>query len=123
MLGTLETALEETPPAEPVKLIKLRSFRPFPIQALKEVCNGLETLIVLEKAISPGSGSILGMEVMAALSGLENPPKIYNFAAGLGGRDIPLEVLSQLLEAIQKIPSGEFHILDVNVEKLPLEDR
>ena len=123
VLGTLETALEETPPAEPVKLIKLRSFRPFPIQALKEVCNGLETLIVLEKAISPGSGSILGMEVMAALSGLENPPKIYNFAAGLGGRDIPLEILSQLLEAIQKIPSGEFHILDVNIEKLPLEDR
>lgn len=123
VLGTLETALEEIPPAEPVKLIKLRSFRPFPIAALKETCKELEILIVLEKAISPGSGSILGMEVMAALSGLEKPPKIYNFAAGLGGRDIPLEVVSQLLAAIQKVPDGEFHILDVNIEKLPPEDR
>jgi pyruvate ferredoxin oxidoreductase alpha subunit len=123
VLGTLETSLEEMPPAEPIKLIKLRAFRPFPVETLKQLCEGLETLIVLERALSVGSGGILGVEVISALSGLTNPPKIYNFAAGLGGRDIPLNVVSQLLDAIQKVPSGQFHILDVNVDKLLPEDR
>lgn len=123
VLGTLETALEEMPPAQPVKLIKLRAFRPFPAETLQQLCEGLETLIVLERALSVGSGGILGVEVTSALSSLTRPPKIYNFAAGLGGRDIPLSIVSQLLDAIQKVPAGQFHILDVNIDKLLPADR
>lgn len=123
VIGTLQTALETLPPPQPVKLIKLRSFRPFPIDALKEACQNLDDVIVLERAISPGIGGIVGIEVLAALSELPNPPRIHNFAAGLGGRDIRLEILPRLLSVLSDPGDRRFRIIDVDLEKLPVEDR
>jgi pyruvate ferredoxin oxidoreductase alpha subunit len=104
-------------------LIKLRSFRPFPIDALKAACKDLDDVIVLERALSLGSGGIIGLEVLSALSELPNPPRVHNFAAGLGGRDIPLEILPQLLSTLSEPGDRRFRIIDVELEKLPLEDR
>jgi len=123
VLGTLQEALEEIPPGQPVKLIKLRSFRPFPIDALKAACKDLDDVIVLERALSLGSGGIIGLEVLSALSELPNPPRVHNFAAGLGGRDIPLEILPQLLSTLNEPGNRRFRIIDVELEKLPMEDR
>ncbi|HEW97168.1 MAG: pyruvate ferredoxin oxidoreductase [Candidatus Parabeggiatoa sp. nov. 3] len=123
VLGTLRAALRELPPGEPVKLIKLRSFRPFPTETLKAACKDLDNVIVLERALSPGSGGIIGLEVLAALSELPTPPRVHNFAAGLGGRDIPLEILPKLLSVLTEPNEGRFKIIDVDLEKLPVEDR
>lgn len=123
VIGTLRAALEETPPSLPVKLIKLRTFRPFPVEALKAVCKDLDDVIVLERALSPGGGGIVGLEVLAALSGLSKPPRVHNFVAGLGGRDIPLEILSRLLAVLSLPEDGHLKIIDVNLERLPVEDR
>lgn len=123
VVGTLRDALVEIPPQEPVKLIKLRAFRPFPAEALRQACAGLKDIIVLERAFSPGSGGIVGTEVLAALADMPERPRLHNFAAGLGGRDIPLSILPTLLAAT-RLPNPEpFSIIDVNVEKLPVEDR
>lgn len=121
--GTLHTALKEFPPGQPVKLIKLRSFRPFPVEALKAACKDLDNVIVLERAFSPGSGGIVGLEVLAALSELSKPPRVHNFAAGLGGRDIPLEILPKLLSVLSDPGDGRFKIIDVDLNKLPEADR
>ncbi len=124
VLGTLREALEELPPNQPVKLIKLRTFRPFPAETLKAACKGLKDIIVLERAFSPGSGGIVGLEVLGALSELENPPKVHNFAAGLGGRDIPLDILPRLLKVLEDpTASRQFKLFDVELERLPVEDR
>lgn len=123
VLGTLREALKEISPGQPVKLIKLRSFRPFPTETLKAVCKELDDVIVLERAFSLGGGGIVGVEVLAALSELPNPPRIHNFAAGLGGRDIPLEILPKLLAVLEKPTDRNFRIIDVDLNKLPEEDR
>lgn len=123
IMGTLREAVEEMPPEQPVKLIKLRAFRPFPKEALKAACQELTDLIVLERAFSPGSGGIVGLEVLSALSELSNPPKIRNYAVGLGGRDVPLNILRRLLEALDNSESDSFRLFDVELEKLPEEDR
>jgi pyruvate ferredoxin oxidoreductase alpha subunit len=123
VLGTLREALEEFPPGQPVKLMKLRSFRPFPAETLKAACKELDDVIVLERALSPGSGGIIGLEVLAALSELPKPPRVHNFAAGLGGRDIPLEILPTLLATLNEPSDRRFKIIDVELEKLPEEDR
>ncbi len=122
VLGTLEAALSEMQPQRPVKLIHLRTFRPFPAEALRQVCAGLSDVIVLERAIAPGSGGIVGLEVVAALSQLDRVPRVHNCAAGLGGRDIPMEILPQLLSMIDD-EDRSFRIIDVDVSKLPIEDR
>ncbi len=121
VFGTLADA-REMYGGPPVKLLKLRSFRPFPVEALKEACRGLSHLIVLERAFSPGEGGIVGAEVKAALAELEHPPRIHNFAVGLGGRDVPLSTYRGLLEAIEKGPT-RFAIFDVDLSLLPEEER
>jgi pyruvate ferredoxin oxidoreductase alpha subunit len=123
VLGTLREALDELPPGQPVKLIKLRAFRPFPAETLKAACKDLDDVIVLERAFSPGSGGIIGIEVLAALSELPKPPRVHNFAAGLGGRDVPLEILPKLLSVLNEPTDRQFKIIDVDLEKLPEEDR
>jgi len=121
IFGTLAEAREEGNHA--VRLIRLRAFRPFPVDALQAAAAGLKKLVVLERALSPGGGGILGSEVRAALSELEQPPAIYSYAVGLGGRDVPLSLLGAVLERIEERPGERFAIFDVEVEKLPHEDR
>ncbi len=123
VLGTLEAALSEMPPERSVKLIQLRSFRPFPAEALRQVCADLSHIIVLERAIAPGSGGIVGLEVLAALSSLDKPPRVHNCAAGLGGRDIPMEILPQLLALADEDRPADFQVIDVVLDRLPEEDR
>jgi pyruvate ferredoxin oxidoreductase alpha subunit len=121
IFGTLAEA--RTQGDAQVKLIRLRSFRPFPVEALQQACTGLKKLVILERAISPGGGGIVGAEVRAALSELENPPATYNYAVGLGGRDVPMSTLDKVLERVEQQPRERFAILDLEVERLPEEDR
>lgn len=123
ILGTLSDARAEHANPERVKLIQLRAFRPLPVEAIQQACAGLKHLVVLERALSPGSGGILGTEIRAAFSEMENPPRISNYAVGLGGRDIPLTLYEQILEAIESRAPTNFSIFDVVLERLPVEDR
>jgi len=123
VLGTLIDARDEYAHLGPVKLIKLRSMRPFPIEELQRSCAGLRDLIVLERALSPGAGGILGNEVRAALSELASPPRVHSFVAGLGGRDIPLEIYPRLLTAAKAERATEFAIADLELAKVAEEDR
>ncbi|MGR3661395.1 MAG: pyruvate ferredoxin oxidoreductase [Paracoccaceae bacterium] len=123
-IGTLRTGMAHfSDEAGPARLIKLRSFRPFPADALRAAVKGLEHLIVIDRAISPGLGGIVGTEVAAVLASMDNAPRIHNHALGLGGRDIPETIYRDLLEAIAKPDAPAFSIFDVDLEKLPPEDR
>jgi pyruvate ferredoxin oxidoreductase alpha subunit len=123
VIGTLADARDMHPELGPVKLIRLRAFRPFPTEALLQACAGLTDLVVLERALSPGGGGIVGVEVKAALLDMPNPPRVHNFAVGLGGRDIPLDIYPRLLQTVGSQAPGPFAIFDVDLGKLPLEDR
>lgn len=121
--GTLFDARQAHPELGPVKLIKLRSMRPFPAAELIEACGGISDLIVLERALSPGGGAIIGAEVRSALFDSPAKPKIHNFAAGLGGRDMPLELYGRLLKRITQTDTARFSILDLEPDRLPAEER
>ncbi len=122
--GTFVESLEEYPDTAPMRIIKLRSFRPFPSEALKAACADLTDLIVVERAFSPGSGGIVGTEVRAVLADMAEPPRLHNYAVGLGGRDVPLELLPRLAEAVRAAETPEaFRNFDTNLELLPEEDR
>jgi pyruvate ferredoxin oxidoreductase alpha subunit len=121
--GTLAEAMEVYGDLPPVRLLKLRAFRPFPAEALKAACIDLTDLVVLERALSPGCGGIVGTEVRAALADMSEPPRVHSFAAGLGGRDVPLEIYPRLVEAALGGRPEAFRIFDVNLDILPEHDR
>ncbi|MBY0431253.1 MAG: hypothetical protein K2Q10_08650, partial [Rhodospirillales bacterium] len=123
VVGTMREAIEVYPQARKVKLIKLRGFRPFPEEELRQACEGLEELVVLERALSPGSGGIVATEVRAALCPMNQPPVVHGFAVGLGGRDVPLEILPRLMAALAQDARPGFSIIDVELDRIPAEDR
>ena len=102
------------------KLITLRAFRPLPVEALRQACAGLSDLVVVDRAVSPGLGGVLGGEITAVLAGMPRPPRVHNVAVGLGGRDVPMEIWPRLLAVPEEGPG--FRILDLEPAKLAMAD-
>jgi len=72
-----------------VGLIRLRLWRPFPFDEIMQAVKRVDTLIVLDRAISfGGQGGPVGSELRSALYNLPKRPKVVDFIAGLGGRDV-----------------------------------
>lgn len=120
VVSTFREAMETIAPKKKARLINLRAFRPFPAAALMAACEGLTDIVVVDRALSPGWGGILGGEVKAVLADMKKPPRVHNVALGLGGRDVPLEAWTAVLAAARE-PAG-FRILDLEPAKLDPSD-
>jgi len=82
-----------------VGLLKLRLWRPFPHEELRQAVKDAEVLIVLDRAISfGGPGGPVCSEVKAALYGEEKRPKVVGFVGGLGGRDISMSGFEEMVK-------------------------
>jgi pyruvate ferredoxin oxidoreductase alpha subunit len=85
--GTVKDVVDELrDEGEAVGVVKVVSFRPFPAALLRELLDPVGSVIVLDRADSPGGAPPLLAEVAAALygSGAELRGHVY----GLGGRDL-----------------------------------
>lgn len=84
---------------ERVGLVKVKMFRPFPTEALREALAGVPTVAVLDRNISPGHGGIFAEELRSALYDLEasKRPRVFGFVIGLGGRDVTPAVIEECL--------------------------
>lgn len=102
--GTFLDAREELGLSD-IALLRLRAFRPFPAESLCQAVAGLENLLVVERAFSRGVGGVVAAEVRQALYGKPGAPRVHATAVGLGGRDVPLSALDDLLKKMQQ---GEF---------------
>jgi len=101
-----------------VGLLKLRLWRPFPYQELREAVKDAEVLIVLDRAISfGGPGGPVCSEIKAALYEEKKRPKIVGFVGGLGGRDISMagfeEMINRGIEIARSGSKREFEIYGV----------
>ena len=100
-----------------VGLFRIRLWRPFPYQELRQTVAGAQTLIVLDRAISLGMGGPVASEIKSALYALENRPRVVGFVGGLGGRDISPGDFEAIIQRGQEIArsgsSREFEIYGV----------
>ncbi len=87
--------------------IKLKMFRPFPVEPLREALRSARKILVLDRDLSPGTGGIFAHEVRAAMK--EDPRPVWGFVAGLGGRDItPDLITSMFFDAVgAEVPLSE----------------
>jgi len=79
-----------------VGLVKVRSFRPFPAEALRAMLKSAELVTVLDKNIIFGAGGALGNETKSALYGYRSVP-VKNYIIGLGGRDVGPEEIRKVI--------------------------
>ena len=67
-----------------------------------------ERVAVIDRNLSFGSGGIFAREIAAALASLERPPRLYPFVAGLGGRDITVQTIADVVaRAMGEAPPQE----------------
>jgi pyruvate ferredoxin oxidoreductase alpha subunit len=101
-----------------VGLFRIRLWRPFPYEELRQTVKNAETLIILDRALSLGGpGGPVASEVKAALYPLEKRPKVVGFVGGLGGRDISPsnfeEIIKRGIEISVNGSNREFEIFGV----------
>ena len=96
VIGTLADCIDELR-ADNLKVgvLGIRSFRPFPLAAVRAALQGAERVVVLEKSFSVGLGGVVSTDVRVALSGLQLHG--YTVVAGLGGRAITKASLARTL--------------------------
>ena len=92
-----------------VGLVKIRLWRPFPFDAFRKAVLGAKNLVVIDRAVSVGGpGGPVASEVKAALYGDQIRPSIYNFVAGISGRDVaPSDFAKMVDKAEIEIEEGK----------------
>ncbi len=81
---------------EKAGLLKLKMFRPFPTETIREILRNVAKAAVVDRNFSFGAGGIFAQELKAALCNCERRPKVYEYIAGLGGRDVTPEILEEI---------------------------
>ncbi|HEY5954962.1 MAG TPA: hypothetical protein VIV60_00365 [Polyangiaceae bacterium] len=101
-----------------VGVLGIRSYRPFPVDAVRSALSGRPLVVVFDKALSYGHEGPICSDVRAALqpyqanasmdsdsaasqSPLGNMPVVFGAVAGLGGRDIEVEHLTAVVRRAQ----------------------
>lgn len=90
-----------------VGLVKIRLWRPFPVEEFQAAVKGAEVLIPIDRAVSFGFGGPLAGEVRAQLYSLADRPRVVSFIVGLAGRDVQPEAFNDLLDKTKaRLDSG-----------------
>ena len=78
---------------EKVGLLKIRAYRPFPVEEIKEAVKNCEKIAVIDKNFTFGIGGALYADMKVKID-----KEIYGFIAGLGGRDITPDSIMEVYE-------------------------
>jgi len=86
-----------------VGLARLRIFRPFPQEKIRQLLKGRRAVAVIDQNISMGMGGILHSEFATALYGMKDAPGVLaSFIGGLGGRDISQQEFFEMINEIKQ---------------------
>jgi len=99
---------------EPVGLVKIRLWRPFPFAELRDAVAGAELVVVMDRAVSYGGpGGPLASEIRSALYAQEKHPRVVNFIAGIAGRDVAPEDFIHMVHQATERPGEWYEICGV----------
>ena len=92
-------------------MLKMRMFRPFPYEEVREILKGKSKAVVFDRNCSWGKGGIFADEIRGAIANLSDMPKLYSYVVGLGGRSITPDLIHEIVrEAEQTEPSIELSV-------------
>jgi pyruvate ferredoxin oxidoreductase alpha subunit len=103
--GTVKTVVDELR-ANGIKagLLRIRAFRPLPVEDIINNLSGKKAVAVMDRACSfGGNGGPLFHEIRHAIYDVPDNPKLVNRIYGLGGRDIPPTMINGIYKELQKI--------------------
>ena len=77
-------------------LLKIKLFRPFPTNVIRELTGTAKKIAVIDRNFSFGASGIFAQEMRAALCNHSGRPLVFGYVAGLGGRDITSTVVEEI---------------------------
>ena len=120
VVGTIKEAVDELrSEGKKIGLVKIRCYRPFPHEKIWEAIKRAKVVAVLDANFSMGSEGALGMDLKAKLCGMRDAPLVFDFIAGLGGREINVKAVNRIVEKAEEmlnagIPLPESYWIDLN---------
>ena len=113
VLGTIKDAVDGRRDAgERVGVVGITSFRPFPLDAVRDALSGARRVVVVEKAFSIGFGGVLSTDV--AMATHDAGCSLRTVVAGLGGRAITRRSLEEMLAAASRDELDSLTFLDLD---------
>ena len=112
-----------------VGLVKVRCFRPFPGEALRQALGHAGAVAVLDRALSIGFQGVLATEVKAALYDApgDQRPLVLGMLAGFGGREVTLDSVREIVDRCRRAldagraPADEAQFIGLRPELLPAQ--
>lgn len=91
-----------------VGLIKIKTFRPFPLEALRQALSKIKAVGVVDRSVSFGwnSGPVY-QELLSTLYFLDKRFPAVSFIGGLAGSDITIEHFKRVIETTGRALRGE----------------
>jgi pyruvate/2-oxoacid:ferredoxin oxidoreductase alpha subunit len=105
--GTMATTVREVvrkrrQAGEKIGLVKLKMYRPFPAERLRQACGAASRVAVLDRNYAAGSGGIFWHDTRAAFQGHRDDLLIQNYLTGLCGGDVTPTVIDEILADIEQ---------------------
>jgi pyruvate ferredoxin oxidoreductase alpha subunit len=97
-----------------VGLVKLRLWRPLPIDELRRVLAPAKDVVVLDRSVSLGAGNApVTSEIRAIMYHEPQRPNIHCMTAGLGGRDVTPDDVCKMVDLALTGTSKEYYLYGV----------
>jgi pyruvate ferredoxin oxidoreductase alpha subunit len=113
VLGTIKDVIDEMQDSgHKIGVLGIVSFRPFPLDAIRQALQGAKRIIVLEKCFAVGVGGIVATNVRMALDGTGQ--QVLTIVAGLGGRAITMHSLQAIFLQAMDDKLEALTFLDLN---------
>jgi len=97
--------------------LRIKAFRPFPFEKVRNIVKGAEKIAVVDRNISYGHHGMFYEEVKSALYGHNDGLPIFGFIAGLGGRDITPSTFKEIINLALKKKRPEEEIIWIGVKR------
>jgi pyruvate ferredoxin oxidoreductase alpha subunit len=89
-------------------MLRVRLFRPFPVEAVRAALASVRAIGVLDRAISYGApGNALLQDIIAATRSMTGRPPVMGFVYGLGGRATPRQEFREAIRHTAKMLDRE----------------
>jgi pyruvate/2-oxoacid:ferredoxin oxidoreductase alpha subunit len=93
-----------------VGALRVRMFRPLPVEAIRNAFAGRKRIAVIDRDISLGLGGVLWGEVRALA---DHDAIVQNYLAGLGGGDVrPEHIIGMLDDLLPRVEAGQPELVE-----------
>jgi pyruvate ferredoxin oxidoreductase alpha subunit len=101
--GTIKDVVDELrDKGQKVGLVRVKTFRPFPRQAMAKALGGAKRIAVIEKGGSFGAGGVMTPEIKDVLYDAGSRMPVSGFCVQLGGREITADGIKEIIGRVTK---------------------